>query len=356
MSTCDLGPIIRYHIVALMQLLTNEVKSYNMRLLTTKCLNTAVMVWYLFLGEQQALPFPAGPGGGEAGKCDIGVCDSSEVQTRGRLTRATAASREAYLADPQHPLNVTAAFGRDLLAADPPAGEGGERARRKLYYVLLSDTELPRVMDRPDAAQPQTQTQPQGKKAAASPRVQGGGDEYFPGHVFVIEKVVLECGRLRFHTYQSYINHYDLSGHYEFSKSGSMSEAGARRLVDGLTQLYGKRVWDPQCTRFWKWFTHVDCSSYEGCQFSEQSWPCFTTCSTDNCTSRLQRLVQARLDDLRGALRTGELKPDAVYGDAKRYDRARANTKELVRYTDEIPKPLTNQQMLEEMEELIGKL
>lgn len=349
MSTCDLGPIIRYHIVALMQLLTNEVESYNMRLLTTKCLNTAVMIWYLFLGEQQALPFLPGTGGDEdgaapKGKCDIGACDSSEVRRRGHATRAAAGSEAAYLADPLHPLNVTAAFRRDLLRADHPAGEGG-RPRRKLYYVLLSDTELPRIVDRAGV-----------QTTGDAPEAPGGGSEYFPGHVFVIEKVVLECGRLRFQTYQSYINHYDLGGHYEFGKSGSMSPAGATRLADGLLQLFGKRVWDAECTRFWKWFTHVDCSSYEGCQFSDHSWPCFTTCVTDNCTSRLQQLVRVRRDQLRAALRDGELKADEVYGDSKRYDVPRANTRQGKNRTNEVPRPLSNRQMLGEMDELIEKL
>lgn len=49
---CDLGYLIRDHVPAIVQVLTNELREYNMQLRTTKCLNTAVMIMYLMLGAR----------------------------------------------------------------------------------------------------------------------------------------------------------------------------------------------------------------------------------------------------------------------------------------------------------------
>jgi hypothetical protein len=47
---CDIGYLVKKHIKAIMQVLTMSLTEYNMRLMTTKCLNTAVTFMFLFFG------------------------------------------------------------------------------------------------------------------------------------------------------------------------------------------------------------------------------------------------------------------------------------------------------------------
>ena len=47
---CDISSLIKYHVKAIFQLYTMDIEDYNMRLITTKCLNTAVILTIIVLG------------------------------------------------------------------------------------------------------------------------------------------------------------------------------------------------------------------------------------------------------------------------------------------------------------------
>lgn len=49
--SCRVGDILAKHAPALIQVMTERLPTYHMRLVTTKCLNTAVTLMYLTLGE-----------------------------------------------------------------------------------------------------------------------------------------------------------------------------------------------------------------------------------------------------------------------------------------------------------------
>jgi hypothetical protein len=50
--SCRVGDVLAKHAPALIQLMTARLPGYHMRLITTKCLNTAVTLMYLTLGER----------------------------------------------------------------------------------------------------------------------------------------------------------------------------------------------------------------------------------------------------------------------------------------------------------------
>ena len=52
LSDCNVTSIILKYLVPIFQYLSVEMKDYNMKLKTTKCLNTAVMLVYI-LGSQK---------------------------------------------------------------------------------------------------------------------------------------------------------------------------------------------------------------------------------------------------------------------------------------------------------------
>lgn len=337
-----------------MQLLTNELREYGMQLMTTKCLNTAVMMWYLFLGER------------DDDFRKAAYCDSKSVKRRGLDARKTLEPRR-YAASEWNPVNVVERFGKDLLSTvqddprvtDPDALCG----MRTLFYVMMTDAELPLVKTKTPPHKSKKISEDDdnnddrngnGKKSQSSSAHHpsptpptGVPKQFFPGHVYVIEKVWIRPDRNRYNLYQSYINNYTLNGHAQNNHSYSMSQAGAQRLVDNLEMMYASPAWDERYTRFWKQFTHVDTTRYEGYQFSQQSFFCYRKANTTNCTANLERFLREKLGELDALLRSGQAQEDGVYGDSRLYTGSQNNVAIQI---------LTNGQMKAEMEEMLQKL
>ena len=209
---CDLGYVIADHIPAMMQILTNELRGYNMELLSTKCFNTAVMMWYLFLGEREgSLEYAS-------------QCECNSVRARGMHTRSRLKPEE-YAKHPNNPMVVMEDLERELFSTSPDCDGVG----RELFYVILTNSDLPRAA------------------ASTSQEKKKPSTQWFPGHVFVIEKSCFGS-RLRFNMYQSYINKYTLQGHSLFNKSLSMSQLKMRHALNGLRTLFRNPSWTPEDT------------------------------------------------------------------------------------------------------------
>lgn len=311
---CDLGYVIADHIPAMMQVMTNELRAYNMELLSTKCFNTAVMMWYLFLGEREgALEYAS-------------QCDCNSVRTRGMNTRRRL-SPEEFAKHPNNPAVVVDDLERALFSTSPECDGIG----RELFYVILTNAELPRT----------TQTTAEEKKKKPPSAVQ-----WFPGHVFVIEKSCVGS-RLRFNLYQSYINKYTLQGHSLFNRSLSMSQAKMRHAMEGLRALFRNPHWTPDDTRFWKWFAHVDVHRYEGYDFASRVFACFRRADTTRCVENLRVLMQRLHARLERDLASGRAEADAPYGDSSLYTSDQGG----------VPvKILNNREMLGEMRAILLKV
>lgn len=113
---CDIGYVIRGYVPALMQILTNELRDYNMQLLTTKCLNTAVIVWFLFLGKPKMN--------------EAAYCDSSDTQTRGKNAKENAKDDHDFDLLPENPLNVICRLAEQLIGRESMEKEDVERLEK----------------------------------------------------------------------------------------------------------------------------------------------------------------------------------------------------------------------------------
>jgi hypothetical protein len=102
---CQLGDILAEYIVPIMQVLTNELPEYNMKLKVTKCLNVAIMLTIFILGLQK-------------GKRIIDNCDSRKTK-----------SEEYYIKN------------KDILVKDLDNVLKKEPGKY-LYYILLADAEF----------------------------------------------------------------------------------------------------------------------------------------------------------------------------------------------------------------------
>jgi len=311
---CDIGYIIKDHIPAMMQLMTNHIRSYNMQLLTTKCLNTAVMMWYLFLGEQADVM--------EAPE----ACDSKDVAEAGIRERKRCRTPAEWARSQSNPLAVIRRLNDALLEPQEATREvedGRQVMKRTLFYVMLTSCKMRPGPERVD------------------PRSWSNPTMSFPGHVFVIEKVGGD--RNRYNVFQSYINQYTLSGHSTYNRSFAMSEQTIRGIMQGIQRMYSEPTWSSETTAFWNRFTHVDTREYEGYRFCENSFVCFRTADTSNCVRHLQTFLQKKLREMAGVLRSA---PHEVYGDASRYN----NT------DDESLHLLTNAEMREEIRTMLAKI
>ena len=124
-NRCDLGYIIQNHMEFLMDIFRDELAEYNMTN-TTKCLNTAVMTLYFFLGEN-ALKHTR-------------FCDVQTVQKRYATEGDTSF---------QKVLDFVCSLRKN--------------SGNRLYYIMITEATLPHM----DGT---------------------GAQGNFPGHVFVIDK------------------------------------------------------------------------------------------------------------------------------------------------------------------------
>lgn len=119
--------IVKSHVRALMHLVTLELPEYGMQLVTTKCLNTAVMMLYLALGSE-ALK--------ETRQCEVPL-----VRTKSSGSPALRSEVKSVLSTPGAP--------------------------RTMWYVMITNGDMIPVGDRANDS----------KRAYP----------HFPGHVFIIE-------------------------------------------------------------------------------------------------------------------------------------------------------------------------
>ena len=255
---CDLGYIIKDHIKTLMQLFDDDLKDYNMQLITSKCLNTAVLVMYMFLGD--------------AGLVITRSCDVPIVETRMKETGNTSVKNFKN-------------FKRSLLNINCK--------KRYLYYVMMTDATLTYV-DNPNKT------------------------KQFPGHVFVIEKIPASktaSTKPRYYVYQSYINEYDFKGSIRRNNDSLMlSYDRMQNIADDLEHLFVHGVWDERCVRVWKDLAHVDSTEYLNFVTVNNILFCSKSVPMVHCANNLKRLVNKKLKSLKESEN-----PKAIYNNVTSY-------------------------------------
>lgn len=232
---CSLGYILSNYVTPLMQCLTNDIKEFNMQLLTTKCLNTAVMVLFFFLGSKA--------------RSRANVCDSHKL-------------RNDFLSGKVHTLDRLDSLKKQLMKYSK---------NRYVFFVMINDGDL----------------------------IKEKSTIYFPGHVFVIEKYPLGEKKNGYNIYQSYINQYDLKGYLnKVGNSFEYSSEQMKRLLHDLHMLFTKPVWDQECVRFWSDFTAVDSSEFIGAQHNKVLSLCYTRDKLTHCLEKINKYTKTKLKDL----------------------------------------------------------
>lgn len=296
MAPCSFVDVIRKHIPAIMQLVGARLRDhYFMGMITTKCLNTAVMMAYLLCGVESM--------------ATVKQCDTNLVKDR--FKTAVTSGIDTRIATMQ--------TLRKALISKPKVRSVRDR---DVFYVMLTHSVLPRH----DGNSPPSNMNDFANNASPN---SNKNEKMFPGHVFVIErswkanvydKTVLEP---RYSIYQSYIGEYDMG---EFVRKNphllDMPEAKMKRLLDGLVNLMKAPMWTPANSQLWHELTTVSletCKKFENYVIGGRILPCFRQLSLSQCTLTFHNLIRdakASLDSTCPASSPGS----AVYGPSNLYN------------------------------------
>ena len=235
-TRCDLAYVLKDYVNPLIQLLTYDLRDYNMQFLTTKCLNTGVMLMLFMAGKKQGLQITE-------------ECDSALVTSRHRSK--TDSNYDILNSLVERVLSKHFRF-------------------RQVYYILMTDGYFTRQSEQAEQV-------------------------YFPGHVFILEKVK-EGPTIYFNFFQSYINEYDLKGHFDnMNGSVRLSYEDAAVMMKQISYVLMSDIWDEKCTQYWYDITKVDASKFNGCTTTDNLFLCFRNISLKSCVENIQTYVKDKL-------------------------------------------------------------
>ena len=263
---CDMGYLLKNYVKVVIQLLTNDVKDYNMRLLTTKCLNTAVMIAIFLLGNKRGLAV-------------ADFCDTSKVIPR-------------HKSGEDNNEKLLELLKKDILSynKDTP-----HHQYRYVYYILITDASLPKE----------------------------NGNGFMPGHVFIIEKIPpsdpIVDDKPFYYFYQSYINKYDFEGHYKYNKNSlKLSWTRVNKIINEIGYVITNQTWDAKSAKYWKDFTYVNTrDTLMGSESKNRMFLCYKKEKADKCIENLSMYVDQKLKFL-SSLK--ESQHNEIYGNNNLYD------------------------------------
>lgn len=254
---CDTGYVIRDHLPAIMQAISVDLaeKKQDIPLQLTRCYCTAVMMTHLLVDKvQEALHY----------------CNHTSTQERSKM-------------DENHSLSMATNMRDDAVSND----------NHVMYYVLLT-----------------SYTSPEDKNDTPH--------YYFPGHVFVIEKVsksTLKGDQAPFRLYQSYIGEYDLKKYMGMSRSDlHVDEDRMKSILDGLVMMMGRgKTWDDDMKTFWTDLTlTTDFTDIENMKIDGNIFFCYHKVDIADCNNSMHAFLERHLQALEELIKKGQGKE--VYG------------------------------------------
>ncbi len=268
-SQCDLGVILKDFVGPIMQLLTNDIKEYSMGNLTTKCLNTAVMLMYFMLGDE--------------GIKIADACDCTTFNEKSKHYIETTNDRTQNQKKVQD------------LKKEVLSWPSSQNNHRELYYILLTDANF--LLD-------------------------DNRGVYFPGHVMILEKVQVKTAKSvkrYYNLYQSYINEYDLKGHYQYNgNSFNVTRSRMNVFIDNLVTVMTTNKWNTETVQAWKDITSIDSSYLVGANCGNNFFICWRKVEPKFCLRNIQEYTEAKLKVLKQLPKSPNAN-SAPYGNASLY-------------------------------------
>ena len=277
---CDVTNIIMKYLEPLMQICSATMSDYNMQMKTTKCLNTAVMLTYILGGSDKLKT--------------VEYCEVSKINKRYDKKNNKL----------QHKLKIFNELKKDLTKKD--------NNKRYFYYILMTNND----MEKSDML---------GNSASTT--------QSFPGHVFIIDKFP-DCNNNEpnYNVYQSYINQYDLKGHYKKNKNSmKVQNNDINFVLNGIFNIVSNPVWNKDAIKFWNDFTFVETNNLLNYKTDKINL-CYSKISIEDCYKEFYRFSYNKALNLYNELTTNNtlnLKKYDIYADKNEFYVKQLNPKNL---------------------------
>ena len=215
-----------------------------MKLKTTKCLNTAVMLVHILGSEKDV-------------KTKVNYCDTENINKRYSKIKDKIKKIEKKK-------NILDKLDKDLSKSNINA--------RYFYYILMTHTKMKK-----------------GNK----------NDGWFPGHVYIIEKS-LNCQKeLKYKIFQSYINQYDLNGHFKNNNNTmELRDNNIKSVINGMRNILLKKTWNKKAVNFWNKLCYVNTENIIGYD-TENINICYQKIKIDNCYTNLLNFTKKALTNIK---------------------------------------------------------
>lgn len=243
-STCRYVFLISNYLTSILQYMNiTFASSYTNNLITTKCLNTAVMLVILLVGSDKIK--------------SIQQCDVPNTIQR-------------HVSHEENNKTIMRRLHASLCSINSK--------KPCMYYIMLTDGRLSNVN-------------------------RAKGTSYFPGHVFIVEKTV----KHEFYVYQSFIAKYDLNDFIVKNKCKKHSLSEVKDMCAFFKRfLKAGNVWDEEAVVYWKKLTSVDTSDFKDHETSN-IFLCFKRFEIERIKQNISRFVSDATDTIQGHIENNNL-------------------------------------------------
>ncbi|QOI90286.1 hypothetical protein QKU58_gp045 [Pyramimonas orientalis virus] len=237
-NTCNYVFLISKYLTSILQVMNITLSnSYTNNLIRSKCLNTAVMLIVIFIGEKQVPCIQ---------QCDV-------QNTIHRHVHTIVDKNELILEKLMKSLCNT------------------RNKTPYMYYIMLTDGRLTN---------------------------EGFEGEYFPGHVFIIEKMVGNEYRL----YQSFIGKYDLNAYVVNNKCKRYTLSNVNQMCKYFkTFLATGYVWDNAAVHQWHKLTNVDTTKFLN-HSTKNIYLCFKKFKLEKIQCKIKKFVSSSLKEINNSI------------------------------------------------------
>jgi len=249
---CEVTNLVMKYLEPLMQLLSGTMKDYNMQMKTTKCLNTAVMLTYILGGSDKLK---------QVEYCEVSTINKRYERKKNKL---------------EHTKEIFNKLKSDLSKKNIK--------KRYFYYILMTNNNMSRSKLLPNTA---------------------SSEEFFPGHVFIIDKFPTcnnnknNKNKPKYNIYQSYINQYDLKGHFKKNKNSmNLKNNNVDFLLSGIKNIIENPVWNEEAINFWNEFTFVDTKQLLKYKTDKINL-CYSKIRIDYCYKELYKFIYKHIIELK---------------------------------------------------------
>lgn len=233
-NNCQIINLVSKYLISILQVMNITFSEfYSNNLITTKCLNTAVMLIIILIGSDNIK--------------SIQQCD---VQT----------TIQRHISQTDNNTNILKTLKKSLYK---------KHNNSYMYYIMLTDSKISKYNN-------------------------SNKSEFFPGHVFILEKTITQD----YYIYQSFIKQYDLRDFLVKNKCQRYKLKDIKYMCSFFSKFLEKdNVWDNEAVENWNKLTNVDTTKFIGYK-TETIYLCFKKFKVKDIKLNILKFINNSLIDI----------------------------------------------------------